>query len=61
MVNKGGKYVQLQIYISDYNERLIGRELERKGINMATFLDEVKADAIEKAERSSGGNARGRI
>ena len=61
MTKKKGKYVQIQIYVSDYNERLIGRELERMGIDMATFLNEIKADAIEKAERSSGGNARGRI
>ena len=57
---KEGKYVQLQIYVSDYNERLIGRELERRGIDMATFLNEVKADAIERARQNlGGGNHRG--
>ena len=61
MTKKEGKYVQLQIYVSDYNERLIGRELERRGIDMATFLNEVKADAIERARQNLGGNARGRI
>lgn len=54
MGKKKGKYVQLQIYVSDYNERLIGRELARKGIDMATFLDEVKMEAIAKAKRNLG-------
>ena len=61
MAKKEGKYVQLQIYVSDYNERLIGRELERRGVDMATFLNEVKADAIERARQNLGGNAYGRI
>ena len=54
MTKKRGKYVQTQIYVSDYNERLIGRELQRKGIDMATFLNEVKEEAIEKAKRNLG-------
>lgn len=61
MVKKEGKYVQLQIYVSDYNERLIGIELERRGIDMATFLNEIKADALQRARQKLGGNARGRI
>jgi len=54
MTKKGGKYVQMLIYISDYNERLIGRELERKGITMAEFLEEIKQDAITRAKRNLG-------
>lgn len=61
MGKREGKYVQLQIYVSDYNERLIGRELERRGIDMATFLNEIKADALQRARQNLGGNARGRI
>lgn len=61
MTKKGGKYVQIQIYVSDYNERLIGRELERKGIDMATFLNEVKEDALQRARQNLGGDSRGRI
>ena len=61
MGKREGKYVQLQIYVSDYNERLIGRELERRGIDMATFLNEIKADALQRARQNVGGNARGRI
>ena len=61
MVKKAGKYVQIQIYVSDYNERLIGRELERRGIDMATFLNEIKADAIQRARQNLGGDTRGRI
>ena len=61
MTKKAGKYVQIQIYVSDYNERLIGRELERKGIDMATFLNEIKADALQRARHGLGGSTRGRI
>ena len=61
MTKKAGKYVQIQIYVSDYNERLIGRELQRKGIDMATFLNEIKADALQRARQNLGGNAHGRI
>ena len=61
MTKKEGKYVQLQIYISDYNERLIGRELERKGVDMATFLNEVKADALQRAKQNEGGGNHRRI
>lgn len=61
MTKKGGKYVQLQIYVSDYNERLIGRELVRRGIDMKQFLDEIKEDALQRAKQDLGGNARGRI
>ena len=61
MTKKGGKYVQIQIYVSDYNERLIGRELQRKGIDMATFLNEIKADALQRAKQGLGGNTHGRI
>jgi hypothetical protein len=61
MTKKGGKYVQIQIYVSDYNERLIGRELGRRGIDMATFLNEIKVDALQRARQNLGGNARGRI
>ena len=61
MGKKEGKYVQIQMYISDYNERLIGRELERKGIDMATFLNEVKADALWRAGQNLGGGNRGGI
>ena len=60
-MKREGKYVQLQIYVSDYNERLIGRELERRGIDMATFLNEVKADALQRARQNLGRNAHGRI
>ena len=60
-MKREGKYVQLQIYVSDYNERLIGRELERRGIDMATFLNDVKADALQRARQNLGGNAHGRI
>jgi hypothetical protein len=61
MAKKAGKYVQIQIYVSDYNERLIGRELQRKGIDMATFLNEIKADALQRAKQGLGGSTRGRI
>ena len=61
MTKKAGKYVQIQIYVSDYNERLIGRELERRGIDMATFLNEIKAEAIERAMQNLGGNTHGWI
>jgi len=61
MGERKGKYVQIQMYISDNNERLIGRELERKGIDMATFLNEVKESAIQRARQNLGGDARGRI
>jgi hypothetical protein len=61
MAKKAGKYVQIQIYVSDYNERLIGRELQRKRIDMATFLNEIKADALQRAKQGLGGNAHGRI
>ena len=54
MGKREGKYFQLQLYISDYSERLIGRELERKGIDMATFLNEIKVEAIAKAKRNLG-------
>lgn len=54
MTRGKGKYVQIQVYVSDYNERLIGRELARKGMDMATFLDEIKGDAIAKAKRNLG-------
>lgn len=54
MGKREGKYFQLQLYISDYNERLIQRELTRKGIDMATFLNEIKAEAIAKAKRNLG-------
>lgn len=54
MGKREGKYFQLLLYLSDYNERLIGRELARRGIDMKQFLDEVKADAIEKAKRNLG-------
>jgi len=54
MVKREGKYFQLQLYLSDYNERLIGRELKRKEIDMATFLNEIKAEAIATAKRNLG-------
>ena len=54
MAKKEGKYFQLQIYISDYNERLIQRELTRRDIDMGEFLDEVKAEAIAKARKNLG-------
>jgi len=54
MGKREGKYFQLQLYISDYNERLIQRELTRKGIDMATFLNEIKVDALAKARRNLG-------
>ena len=54
MGKREGKYFQLQLYISDYSERLIGRELERKGISMAEFLEEIKQDAIMRAKRNLG-------
>ena len=54
MVKREGKYFQLQLYISDYSERLIGRELERKGISMAEFLEEIKQDAIQRAIQNQG-------
>ena len=49
-----GAYVQLQVYISDSNERLIGEELARRGISMTTFLNEVKVEAIVEAKRNLG-------
>lgn len=49
-----GVYIQLPIYISDSNEMLIGEELERRGVGMATFLDEVKADALQRATQNLG-------
>ena len=55
MAKKEGKYFQLQLYISDYDERLIGRELARRGIDMGQFLDEIKKDAIDRAKRNLGG------
>ena len=55
MGKREGKYFQLQLYISDYSERLIGRELERKGISMAEFLEEIKQDAIMRAKKNLGG------
>ena len=54
MGKREGKYFQLQLYVSDYNERLIGRELEKKGISMAEFLEEVKRDALNKAKKNLG-------
>ena len=61
MARKEGKYMQIQIYISDYDERLIQRELSRKGIDMKEFLDEIKMDAIARAKRNLGGGNRGGI
>ena len=54
MARKEGKYTQIQIYISDYDERLIQRELTRKGIDMKEFLDEIKMDAIMRAKKNLG-------
>ena len=54
MGKREGKYFQLQLYISDYNERLIGRELEKKGISMAEFLGEIKQDALMRAKKNLG-------
>ncbi len=51
-----GKYVQVQVYISDYNERLLAREMKTRGIGMTEILEEVKQDAIEKAMRGEGVN-----
>ena len=54
MTKKEGKYTQIQIYISDYNERLIQRELTRRDIDMGEFLDEIKKDAIMRAKKNLG-------
>lgn len=54
MGKKEGRYMQIQIYISDYNERLIQRELTRRDIDMGQFLDEIKMDAIMRAKRNLG-------
>ena len=54
MVKREGKYFQLLLYVSDYNERLIGRELVRRGIDMKQFLDEIKQDALQRATQNQG-------
>ena len=54
MGKREGKYFQLLLYLSDYNERLIGRELARRGINMKQFLDEIKMDALTRAKKNLG-------
>lgn len=54
MPKREGKYFQLQLYISDYSERLIQRELARKGIDMAMFLNEIKQDALMMAKKNLG-------
>lgn len=61
MTKKEGKYFQLQIYISDYNERLIQKELTRRDIDMGQFLDEVKKDALDRAKLNLGGDNHRRI
>ena len=54
MGKREGKYFQLLLYLSDYNERLIGRELARRGIDMKQFLDEIKMDALTRAKKNLG-------
>ena len=54
MGKREGKYFQMLLYLSDYNERLIQRELSRKGIDMKEFLDEIKMDALMRAKKNLG-------
>lgn len=42
-----GAYLQVQLYVSEEYEKIIGDDV-------ATFLDEVKRDAIREAKRNLG-------